>query len=385
MRLQITGLEHVPTNPTPEQERGAEAAIQARPPKPPQAVPGKDEVFEAVALRPGVYSPGLGPRAGQRILFTTEVLRLMAPSMRGKPVNLEHQQTIDAEVGYVEDAWIGQEGELRVRMVLQQGRKAFRDAIAFITSRLDASIVPEVSVEIMNETFATAPESVPADLVQQGGTFAGIAILPNGACGAEDGCGIGLKAAPEYVSCYEAITVTDPMGHDPAPDAGTSSEDSEMSHDNDGACSCGGSLKEKLNSLTGEVDQLKAALAEREAAMEQLKNDHSAATEQVEAYQAAEREAKLDALEQAMPGEDVRSEFAEASMDAIDAALRVAKRSKAGFKPRDQDAPKAPRDKISGNADAMNLYRALREKMGITGDKTPDFLRRQTVEVLGNE
>ena len=83
-----------------------------------------------------------------------------------------------------------------------------------------------------------------------------------------------------------------------------------------------------------------------------------------------------------MPETDVKSEFAEAPIEALDAALKVAKHrapAGTGFRsPRKVEKPRAG----EAEANAANLYKALRERYGLDGSKTPDAFRKNDRKVM---
>ena len=66
-----------------------------------------------------------------------------------------------------------------------------------------------------------------------------------------------------------------------------------MGHE-DGACSCGGGLENKVAKLTEQVDALKASLSQTEDAQAQLKNELEAAQGQVRSEQEQPRLENLD-------------------------------------------------------------------------------------------
>ncbi len=158
-------------------------------------------VFRVAVIRPGVYTPGGGPSTGERIRVTEEFIRNAAPTLEGKPVNLEHSRTIQDEVGYHQNVLVEEDDEgvvLRADIVLQPNRPRYDDAVSFIQSRLEAGSVPEYSMEFPHASAVFRPASdAGADLELVDGEFAGGALVTEGACGAEDGCGVGLEANTE--------------------------------------------------------------------------------------------------------------------------------------------------------------------------------------------
>lgn len=161
-----------------------------------------DVVEPAVLIRPGVFEPGRGQQHTRRVAIPGEFIRQAADSMEGQPVNLGHSDEVQDEVGFVANVEVDADAALRADLVLQRSRPRFSDAVAFIEARRQAGQVPEVSVEIAadgvefreaepDETF----QGEPFDVMLLAGQFQGVALLPKGACGADDGCGVGLEGA----------------------------------------------------------------------------------------------------------------------------------------------------------------------------------------------
>lgn len=178
----------------------------------------QDRVYQAVLLKPGVYMPGIGG-GGDRIFFPADVLERLAPSLEGKPVNLEHSTDLADEVGFTRNVrW--QDGAIRGDIVLQAKRPKFTEAVGFVDGRLAIKQVPNVSVEFRAPVYVAAQN--PGELAAydkrlvDAKEFQGTAVLSRGACSQDAGCGIGLKDLEAHVLKLGAVWqgTTMPAGDD---------------------------------------------------------------------------------------------------------------------------------------------------------------------------
>lgn len=159
-----------------------------------------DRVHGGVSIRAGIYIPGMGNPARSRIRIRPEVLKAIASTWKGKKIDLEHSQDLEDEVGFIQDSYYSPDVQgIRKQLRLQATRPRFLDAVGFISGRLAAGQVPELSVEFENIVLraADAREKAFFDLDLVGAVGAGVALVTRGACGAPDGCGIGMTFAGE--------------------------------------------------------------------------------------------------------------------------------------------------------------------------------------------
>lgn len=160
-------------------------------------------MYRAAIIRPGVYSPGGGPWRGKRVAITEQFIRNAAHSLEGEPVNIGHSRDMQDEVGFHRNVEVEEDDHglvLRADLVIQADRPKFTDVVGFIEGRLEAGDVPEYSMELPHDSLewveCSAGESYQGevcDIRVTDGEFIGGAILTQGACSAEDGCGIGLS------------------------------------------------------------------------------------------------------------------------------------------------------------------------------------------------
>lgn len=354
--------------------------------------------YECVALVEGVYQPGLGNPAGSRIFFPAEVIKRLAPTLDGKPVNLQHSHDMNDEVGVVETPFMDADGKrLRCTVFLQQMRPRYMDAIGFVESRKDAGLVPNVSVEFTQQMYREAMpnERNAFDKALVDGSFAGIAILPQGACNDGAGCGIGLAApaakAPCTHGCLPVLALQ-----------GIGQHDKERTNMGDtpnggvvGLCPAdAAALQARATALEADLNKTKLALSAKEQEVVAL-------TKQVEGYETAERLALTEALTRTLPaGTDMKSVVGEnpsvgdlmlalKTAEALKPDLGLAEGASGGRKTANpaRDNGAANGDLALAKAKETHLL-ALRAKYGLKEakeSKLPRAMQRNTDRILAKE
>lgn len=172
---------------------------------------GHDKAFPALALRPGVYRPGIGG-GGRRIMFPADVLQLLAPTLTDQPVNIDHSVDAGDVVGLAKNARY--EDGVRATLLLQHDRPRFQDALKLTAKRLAMGEIPNVSVEFINPRYRQATDAEKADFdiaLASADKIGGIAILMRGACPAPT-CGIGLAEHVSLGATWQGTTL--PAGAD---------------------------------------------------------------------------------------------------------------------------------------------------------------------------
>jgi hypothetical protein len=349
-----------------------------------------DRVYDGVAIRAGIYIPGVGNSTGLRIRIRPEVLRAIAPSWKGKKVDMEHQQDIENEVGFIQDSWYDANVQgVRQQLRLQAARPKFLDAVGFVVGRTKAGQVPELSVEFEDTVFrsADAREKAFFDLDLVGATGAGVALVSRGACGAKDGCGIGLSYHTEAAKANPppsnaAGGVSSHGDHPTMPcEAGCAQKFAKMEID--------------LQTAMKERDELRVKVGAHEATLKQKDVELTAANTVIQGFREAERQALLEGLKAVAPATaDLKvilgAEPKDASLDSIKTALAAFKAM--GSKPAPMDGAgrrsiQTKRDE--GAPDKASFLEAQRQKLGLaaadgkSASKLPLSMQRNTKALLG--
>jgi len=303
-----------------------------------------DQTFDGTLIKPGVFTPGIGVpdiNNGEpvRIRIGAALIERLAPTMAGKPINLEHSRSVEDEVGVVESPHVI-EGALKARLHFQAKRSRFLDAVAFINGRVEAKQVPNLSVEFKDPVFRPVQDGE-ADLeLVDASEFRGVALLSEGACSDRDGCGIGLSS--KQGSALH-LTVLAPRGQrqqNPKgePNMGEQSEG--------GSCTCGGGKDAELKKARERVAELEASLRDKDAALTE-------ATEQVE-----DLKTKVGEFETAQAAE-------------LSANIRTA----LGFKEDSDDAKKAV-VALTGEKPSLEVLQTVNRTLTATGGKGDLGFRR---------
>ncbi len=256
----------------------AQAQQAASPTAPGATTQPGDQVYRTAIIRPGVYTPGGGPLAGKRIAITEQFLQDAGPTLEGEPVNLEHSQSVNDEIGFHRNVALEEDEQgmvLRADLQVQASRPRFDDAVSFIESRLSAGETPEYSMELPTpalewreaepgETF----QGEPFDIMLTDGAFAGGALLSEGACTAEDGCGVGLSTGQETTdfcpSCGEELPCNGSRTSVATGLSGTTRKRTTMSEEQDDEGSSGDTSPD-IEQLKSDVSDLKGQFEEAQS------------------------------------------------------------------------------------------------------------------------
>ena len=128
------------------------------------------------------------------VYFPAEELKKSLQKWDGKPLCLDHSDSILHEIGYISNPRLVDDKKLVVDPHIADYTKYSKDALAWIRLRREAGQVPEVSisawvdieleeVEGYNEKLRVARNIEPVHL----------ALVTEGACSPEAGCGIGIS------------------------------------------------------------------------------------------------------------------------------------------------------------------------------------------------
>lgn len=256
-------------------------------------------MYRTAVIRPGVYVPGGGPLAGQRVAISEDFIRNAGPSIEGEPVNLGHSPNVEDEVGFHRNHAVETDDNgvvLRADLQIQSSRQRFEDAVSFIESRLAAGDVPEYSMELptselewrearTGETF----NGEEFDIMLTDGAFAGGALLTEGACTAEDGCGVGLSTDSETTnfcpSCGDELPCEESQAGTVVHTglSGTTRKRTTMTdEDPDTSEGSGGPTSEDYENLQEQFEDLKEEVSEmqsRETPDEEPSNENNLDTE----------------------------------------------------------------------------------------------------------
>lgn len=353
------------------------------------------------AITPGIYVPGLGQTAGLRVLFTEKFLKEVASSFDGGYVNLDHRRDTEYEVGVIEKPRY-EDGGLRFDLLLQDDRPRFNQAVSFIESREAQNQVANLSIEITDEQYIinTDPNG-DYDLEIVSGRGLGVAILPTGACGPEDGCGIGMRseAGVLRLTAHDpSITVTPGSTEDP--DDKHETEGTTMSEGKEGqgspppagsqGCGCQGSGGMSLEAAKGEAERLRTEAETKDTTIKELQEKlaaeeeaRKAAETKVEVFLEAEHQATVDAVKQeaeaqGLAEDDVKELLGEEpSTEAATVALRALKlggsKTRTGLKRGGGRSTAGNPREGAGTLSAEELkrqqYAKARERMGLTAPK----------------
>lgn len=361
-----------------------------------------DQVYRTAVIRPGVYVPGGGPLAGKRIAITEQFIRNAAPTIEGEPVNLEHSQRVNDEVGFHRNPAVEEDERgtvLRADLQIQQSRPRFEDAVSFIESRLTAGDVPEYSMELPTpelewreagpgETF----QGEQFDIMLTDGAFAGGALLSEGACTAEDGCGVGLSSGSDTTdfcpSCGDELPCGGSRGGGTVVQtglSGTTRKRTTMTEDTpeETEGSGGNASTEDIERLEAEVDNLKTQLEEA-ASREDPDEEPSEVETELEATRSQLRDEYASQITSAK-GEDFIEEHLgeDPSLEELKTARKLVQ-AEASTEEPEEDAEedveasspdrktKAQRQPAqdtvvtrSGKEMSLEAYNAIRERFGL--------------------
>lgn len=377
-----------------------------------------ERVYEGVAIRQGVYIPGVGNPLRLRVRMRAEVLRAIAPSGKGKKVDIEHLQDMENEVGYIRDSYYAPDKlGIRQQLGLQPTRPRFTDAIGFVEGRLQAGLVPELSIELENMVLVAADPRDKAffDLDLVGATIAGVALVSKGACGSRDGCGIGLSFAEDLNANTNPSNPIDPVTpfrdssmpcdancvtkHAELIAAKAKAEEDKLAafKARDEALAAQKGVEQKLGEATTTSTSLKTEL---EATKTQLKERDGV----IQGYKDAEKTALLEALQLHAPktadlkqvlGLEAKQDLKEAPIPVIEVALKAFKSH--GSKPAAPDGGgrrTIPTARDGSPFDAQKFLDAKREAMGLSAPDAqgnpkptkalPRALQKNTAALMGS-
>ncbi|MBC7128398.1 MAG: DUF2213 domain-containing protein [Thermoplasmatales archaeon] len=148
------------------------------------------EVDEAIAL--------VGDKIFNGIYIPSEEIAKSYASIIGKPLNLDHSDKVEDEIGFIKDAEF-KNNELKVSLVLVEDAVKYNVAKGFIKLRQLAGVPAEVSVGVWMDINE---EKVNGELIKVGRNleFDHLALVTRGACSPADGCGIGCSIDNQIVA-----------------------------------------------------------------------------------------------------------------------------------------------------------------------------------------
>lgn len=314
---------------------------------------GKDDAwdYEGVALREGVFTPGIGNPDGERVRITRAFIERYAASMEGKHFDLDHSTAKADMVGEVVKAWLDEEGALRVALRINDEAPKAKVARERIEAIIAADGTPNLSVEILGAIAAPLPkgeaDGATVELVMADG-FDGVALVEVGACSDLHGCGIGLNGGE---------------GLD-------GSEEPSMSESE--KCGCG----------NAGLVEAKAALTSLEAEKAKMQERIEALEGQVSAYEAQEVDALQTAVKESLPegvelkdvvGEDPSKEDLEVALRAY-RAFAASKQQEANKKMESKKRQGFTQERTA----SLGFTESILAKYGLKESPLPKQMQRNT-------
>ena len=156
-----------------------------------------EELDETVAL--------VGNKIFNGIYFPGEEIAKAYQTIIGKPLNLDHSDKVEDEIGFIKNAKF-ENNELKVIPVLVKDTAKYDVALGFIKARKMAGATAEVSVGVWMDINQ---EEVNGEIIKVGRNleFDHLAIVTRGACSPLDGCGIGKNIKFDAI-CENTNSVT---------------------------------------------------------------------------------------------------------------------------------------------------------------------------------
>lgn len=129
------------------------------------------------------------------IYFPTEELEKAFTSWEHQPINLDHSDKVEDEIGYIVDVqWDDVRKRVTAQPVLNPFMPKYDVAKGFIRSRFEAGKYPEGSIGVwLDKVYEDMGEGEEDRLTARNLEGDHYAIVTRGACSPEDGCGIGLS------------------------------------------------------------------------------------------------------------------------------------------------------------------------------------------------
>ena len=128
------------------------------------------------------------------VFFPMEEIEKAYMTWDRQPININHSEQIEDEVGYITEPRF-ENGRITIQPMLNEGTAKYDVAMGYIKNRLKAGRIPEVSVGV----WVTRNEEQYGDdtrIVARDAQGDHLAFVGRGACSPEDGCGVGLSKEP---------------------------------------------------------------------------------------------------------------------------------------------------------------------------------------------
>jgi len=127
------------------------------------------------------------------IYFPAEELEKAFPTWENQPINLDHSDKIEDEIGFIRQVvYDSVNKKITCKPFLNDTAPKVAVAAGYINGRLAAGTIPEVSIGVWldryEEEFGDDTRLVARNLYGDH-----LAIVTRGACSPENGCGIGLN------------------------------------------------------------------------------------------------------------------------------------------------------------------------------------------------